>query len=134
MTSSADAGRPFRRPQARTAEASPVDPYAVLAIPRTASAEEVRRAYFALVRSHPPEREPDTFKRIRAAYERLRDPEQRLETDMLLPRPWSDPTPRRRLPPLDLAVHREDVIAVARAFSDLERSDWRHQFEKITLT
>jgi curved DNA-binding protein CbpA len=109
------------------------DPYAVLGLARTAGAEEVRRAYFAQVRDHPPEREPETFKRIRAAYESLRDPERRLETDMLLPWPWADPSPRRRLPPFDLAVHPEDVLAAARAFSDLGRSDWHHQFGKIPL-
>lgn len=127
------ADRPFRRKAKGDTAAPAGDPYAVLGIARTAAAEEVRRAYFALVREHPPEREPDTFKRIRAAYERLRDPEQRLETDMLLPWPWSDPSPQRRLPPLDLTVHRDDILAAARAFSDLERTDWRHQYEKVPL-
>ena len=61
-----------------------VDPYAVLGVTRSATPAEIKQAYFALVRAHPPEREPETFKRIRAAYERLRDPERRTETDMLL--------------------------------------------------
>src|SRR5258706_4752454 len=100
-----------------------VDPYAVLDLSRTATTEQIKQAYFALVRAHPPERDPALFKRIRAAYERLRDPERRVETDMLLIEPWPEPTRRRRAPKLDLTLHAEDVIAAARTLTDLERSD-----------
>ena len=110
-----------------------VDPYAVLGLPCTATAAEIKQAYFALVRAHPPEREPDTFKRIRAAYERLRDPERRAETDMLLLQDWPAPTRKRRQPALDLALHREDVLAAARALTDLERRDWREHVGKVRL-
>ena len=110
-----------------------VDPYAVLELPRAATAAEIKQAYFALVRAHPPEREPDTFKRIRAAYERLRDPERRAETDMLLLQDWPAPTRQRRQPRLDLTLHREDVLAATRALTDLERRDWREHFGKVRL-
>ena len=108
------------------------DPYAVLGVERAATPAAIKTAYFALVRAHPPEREPAAFKQIRAAYERLRDPERRAETDLLLLEPW--PAPRRRRPPaLDLALHREDVLAAARALTDLERTDWREHFAKVAL-
>lgn len=110
-----------------------VDPYAVLGLSRTASAAEIRQAYFALVRAHPPEREPDTFKRIRAAYEQLRDSERRLEADMLLFNPWPAPARTRRPPKLDLTLHHEDVLRAARALTDLERRDWREHFKKVEL-
>ena len=110
-----------------------VDPYAVLTLSRTATAAEIKQAYFTLVRAHPPEREPETFKRIRAAYERLRDPEQRLETDMLLPTVWPEPARQRRAPEQDLTVHCEDVLAVARLLSDLERRDWREDYRKVQV-
>ncbi len=90
-----------------------VDPYAVLGLERTATPDEIKRAYFALVRAHPPEREPETFKRVRAAYERVRDPERRVEADLLL--------------------HREDVLAAAWALGDLDRTDWREHFGKVSL-
>lgn len=109
------------------------DPYAVLGLARAATSAEIKQAYFNLVRAHPPEREPDTFKRIRAAYERLREPDKRLETDMLLPVRWPAPARKRRAPQLDLAVHREDVLAAAHAVTDLERRDWREHFGKVHL-
>ena len=109
------------------------DPYTTLRIPRTASAAEVKAAYFALVREHPPERDPQTFKQVRAAYERVRDPDRRLETDMLLLQPWPASGRKRRVPKLDLRVHPEDVLAAARALTDLERTDWREHYGKVVL-
>ncbi len=50
-----------------------MDPYAVLGIGPGASDEEVRRAYIARVQEHPPERDPEGFKAVRWAYEKLRD-------------------------------------------------------------
>lgn len=109
------------------------DPYAALGLERTATADEIKRAYFALVRSHPPEREPDAFKRVRAAYERVRDPARRVETDMLLLTAWPEPSRRRRAPRLDLTLHSEDVLAAAWALSDLERADWREHFRAVSV-
>lgn len=109
------------------------DPYAVLELGRDATAAQIKASYFAQVRAHPPEREPETFKRIRAAYERLRDPEKRVETDMLLLNRWPAPTRKRRAAQLDLTVHREDVVEAARALSDLARTDWREHHRKIKL-
>jgi curved DNA-binding protein CbpA len=109
------------------------DPYAALELPRSATGDAIKRAYFALVRAHPPEREPEIFKRIRAAYERLRDPEKRAETDMLLLQPWPDLGRKRRPPRLDGQVHREDLVAAARALSDLERTDWREHQRPVKL-
>jgi curved DNA-binding protein CbpA len=110
-----------------------LDPYAVLELERTATTAEIKKAYFTLVRAHPPEREPDRFKQIRAAYERLREPEQRAETDMLLLRPWPGPDRKRRAPKLDLTLDRQDVLTAAQALSDLERTDWREHHEKVRL-
>lgn len=50
------------------------DPYAVLGVDRAATFEDVRRAYFRLVRQYPPEAHPEEFKRVRAAYDGLRSP------------------------------------------------------------
>jgi curved DNA-binding protein CbpA len=62
----------------------PDDPYARLGVERDASAEDVRRAYFRLVRQNPPEAHPEEFKRIRAAYETLRSPLRRAELALMV--------------------------------------------------
>src|SRR5262249_4975115 len=60
------------------------DPYKTLGIERGASEAEIKQAYFTKVREHSPERDPDGFKRIRAAYEKLRSSGERAETDLFL--------------------------------------------------
>lgn len=108
------------------------DPYTVLEVDSAAPTEEIRKAYFSQVRAHPPEREPEAFKRIRAAYERLNTPEARLETDMLRLEPWPEP----KLPSLDapdLTLDPDDVLRAARAFTDLARADWREEFREVKL-
>jgi curved DNA-binding protein CbpA len=110
-----------------------IDPYEALGLARAASADEIKRAYFAMVRAHPPERSPEQFKRIRAAYERLRDPAQRREADMLLLQPWPETARRRRLAKLDLSIGPAEVLAALRALTDLDRTDWREHYEKVQL-
>lgn len=109
------------------------DPYAVLGVSCTVSASEVKKAYFALVREHPPEHEPEAFKRIRAAYEQLRSPERRLDTDMLRLQPWPEPPPPESPPLPELRLAREDIILAARACSDLGRTDFREDFREVTV-
>ena len=90
----------------------PVDPYAVLGVERRAGESEIKRAYFRLVREYPPERDPQKFQEIRAAYESLRTPEARALVDLFLLQPPPD-LPRRRRPRYDLEVHSEDVVGLA---------------------
>ena len=116
------------------------DPYSVLGIAHTASTEEVKKAYFALVRQHPPEKDPEAFKRIRAAYEQLRDPAQRQETDLLRWQTWIEPA-LTELAAIDLALDpalapvldRADVVRAARALSDLGRTDFREDFREVRV-
>lgn len=114
------------------------DPYAVLGIAHTASTEEVKRAYFALVRQHPPEKDPEAFKRIRAAYEQLRDPTQRHQTDLLRWQTWIEPALTASddttiVPALAPVLDRADVIRAARALSDLGRTDFREDFHEVRV-
>ncbi len=62
----------------------PENPYKTLGVERDATEAEIKQAYFALVRQHPPERDPEGFKRIRAAYEKLRSGGERAETDLFM--------------------------------------------------
>src|SRR6266542_5406664 len=91
-------------------------PYKILGVERTASESEIKQAYFAKVRQHPPERDPEGFKRIRAAYEKLRSGADRAETDLFtLDAPAtldlaaiqrSDASP----PPITLATIKADLL------------------------
>lgn len=113
----------------------PGDPYAVLGLKRGASHDEIRRAYFRQVREHPPETDPDGFKTLRAAYEQLRSAEQRAETDLYLlqaPPPWKPPR-QRRLVHFDRSLPRQDILAAARACTDLARDDFRDDYQAVHL-
>jgi curved DNA-binding protein CbpA len=88
------------------------DPYEQLGISRQASSEDIKRAYFQQVRAHPPEREPERFRVIREAYDRLRTPERRTQTDMFLLQPPPE-TPSRRAPSFDLTLRADDLVAIA---------------------
>jgi curved DNA-binding protein CbpA len=115
---------------------SDADPYAVLGVGHTASLEEIKKAYFALVRQHPPEKDPEEFKRIRAAYEQLRDPRQRQQTDLLNWQPWIEP-PLPDAPTLESVLEwtldPAEVIGAARALSDLARTDFREDYREVRV-
>ncbi len=50
------------------------DPLVTLGLPRNSDEQDVRRRYLELVRQYPPDREPDKFREIRAAYLAASDP------------------------------------------------------------
>lgn len=50
------------------------DPFEVLGLPQDAEASQVRARYLELLKRYPPEREPEQFRRIRAAFEATHDP------------------------------------------------------------
>ena len=111
------------------------DPYALLGVPPTASAQEIARAYRRLLRNH----HPDTgagphgagpgdrlaLDEVRAAYALLRDPAARAEYDRAradhdrgrAPAPPSRPEPRRTThvtvvaPPVTVVEPQRDVPA-----------------------
>jgi curved DNA-binding protein CbpA len=57
--------------------------YETLGVARTAGNDEIKRAYFGLVRKYQPDRSPKEFKEIRAAYETLNDRQKRAEYDAI---------------------------------------------------
>jgi hypothetical protein len=50
------------------------DPFTVLGLSRDAGEAEVRARYLELVKQYPPERDPDKFREVRAAFEAAQDP------------------------------------------------------------
>src|SRR5260221_1328683 len=109
---------PHRQPTDEQSERSPApsvdpaqilaNPYEVLSLSQQASAEDIKKAYFAKVREFPPEREPTLFKAIRSAYDALRTPEARAATDLFLLHPPTPYEPYKRAPAFDLSFHPED--------------------------
>lgn len=59
------------------------DPFTVLGVADDADDPEIRRRYLALVREYPPDRAPERFQELRAAYDALSDERKRLETKLL---------------------------------------------------
>lgn len=59
------------------------NPYQVLGVERTADERAIKKAYFALIRKHPPDSQPEEFKRVRQAYETLSDPVARRRYDAM---------------------------------------------------
>jgi preprotein translocase subunit Sec63 len=53
--------------------------YETLGLPSTASEAEIRSRYLQLVREFPPDRAPERFAEIRAAFDDLRNPVAQLE-------------------------------------------------------
>jgi len=50
------------------------EPFHILGVTPQATAEEVRMAYLAAVQAYPPDRHPDRFAEIHAAYQLASDP------------------------------------------------------------
>jgi curved DNA-binding protein CbpA len=104
------------------------DPYSVLGLSRQAGDEDIKRAYFQLVRQFSPERAPEKFREIRTAYEQLRDPENRARLGLFLVQP-PPPLPKQRRPSYDLSVHVEDLLTLA---MELVRTPMQDDFSDIT--
>lgn len=109
------------------------DPYAVLGLARGASLAEVKKAYFALVREYPPEQQPDAFKQIRRAYERLRTADVKATTDLFLFRPPTPYQPRKRLGKVMLDFDVADLFYHLQQHGDLGRTDFSEDFRPIKL-
>jgi curved DNA-binding protein CbpA len=95
------------------------DPYKILALDYGATETEIKQAYFAKVREHSPEHDPEAFKRIRAAYEKLRSTGERAGTDLFLIDESDarlDPSRLRRfdkdLPQLTPDLIKKDLLAL----------------------
>jgi curved DNA-binding protein CbpA len=109
------------------------DPYRVLGLPRTATQVEIKQAYFALIREHPPETDAENFKLIRAAYEKIKSAQRRVETDIFLPQAPPLWQPPETTLPLDTTFYPSDVLLLLRRWGELGRTDFQKDFREIDL-
>lgn len=84
-------------PQSNNKTKEYYDPYPVLGLIKSATPEEIKSAYFSLVRKYSPERFPTEFQAIRKAYVTLKDPEKRAGVDLMLVNPLPAPITYRSL-------------------------------------
>jgi len=103
-----------------------MDPYQILNVSSDASLSEIKKAYFLQVRKHPPEKDPEMFKQIRAAYEQLKSVVSRAKTDLFtLKEPEGD-----FILPSDKETYKIEIsfadflVAVEALYSDLMRTDF----------
>lgn len=107
------------------------DPYRVLGLLPTASQVEIKRAYFGLIRQYPPETEAEKFKIIRGAYEKIKDVQRRVETDIFLPQappPWQ---PKKTTLTVNTAFHPDDALLALSRWGELGRTDFSYDFREI---
>mmetsp|Transcript_52631 Transcript_52631/g.115402 ORF Transcript_52631/g.115402 Transcript_52631/m.115402 type:complete len:232 (+) Transcript_52631:23-718(+) len=81
--------------------AAQTDAFQALGLPRHASWPEVRAAFVAGLKAHPPERSPDGFLRIVAAYQQLKQWLRPAVVDAAVPEPAAK---RRRAEPAELML------------------------------
>jgi curved DNA-binding protein CbpA len=63
------------------------NPFAVLGVAEDADDDAIKKAYLQQVREHPPERNPERFQAIRAAYEAVKTRRDRLRHRILQQEP-----------------------------------------------
>lgn len=71
---------------------------ALLGVASDADANVIKRAYRKLVLAHPPDIDPEGFRRVRDAFELLSLPGPRIQDLMLQPTPTIDPPPLPKPP------------------------------------
>ena len=91
--------------------------YEVLGLSENATPEEVKKAYFRLVRVHSPEKDPEKFQEIRKAYEALKDGPPKEEEEETFPEP-TDPLALHYLHMAYHCIKYEDDKSAARYIED----------------
>ncbi len=98
-----------------------IDAREVLGVDADADARAIRRAYRKKVAAHPPDRDPETFQRIRRAFECLTDPVASEEAALYKRRPHLPPPPLPAEEVPDVAeIHR---VLLRRAVRQLTAED-----------
>ena len=90
------------------------NPYSLLELQKGASEEEIKKAYFATVKMYSPEIFPEEFKKVRKAYDMLRQPDSRAKIDILLLNKLKGPIGYR-----NLDEKTESIVKLQKSIKDL---------------
>jgi len=106
--------------------------YEILNISEKASFEEIRKAYLKQVRLSPPEKDPEGFKRIRKAYETLKDYESRKKLDFSSFRSKPDFKPEQEDKNIDFnLLFKDRIFMLLLASSNLYMDNFKEYFANI---
>ena len=81
--------------------------YETLGVQQNADPSEIKRAYYTAVKKHSPDKDPNGFREVRAAYENLSKPDKRKEYDRLLLHDVSDQVMQELLINRDLLANHQ---------------------------
>jgi len=110
------------------------NPYQILEIPGTATPEEIKSAYFKLIKKFPPEQDPEKFKIIRATYDSLKTPLKKAEADVFI---FREPEESYEIPDemkqgYNADINEEDIIEILmELYTDLNRTDFENDYTKV---
>ena len=113
-----------------------LDPYKTLEVSKNASADEIKKAYFKQIKQFPPEREPEKFKTIRSAYEQLKSPDKRAETDVFTLRDAEQEFefPDEILNSSKMEIDDNDIVQIlAEIFTDLNKTNFKDDYSQIEI-
>jgi len=113
-----------------------LDPYKILEVSQDATPGEIKKAYFRQIKQFPPEKAPEKFKEIRAAYEKLRTDQVRIETDMkLIWNPEGDfQAPSPEYSQYKSTITKDDIFNIIIAiYSDFNKTQFRKDYSDVSF-
>lgn len=87
--------------------------YEILGIDENADEKTIKRAYFKLIRTYSPEKAPERFQEIRAAYERLIEEKKQPENGIVLEFPKDDVLAKNMFDNIQVLMHEMDYNKAA---------------------
>ena len=107
-------------------------PYEILKVSEKASFDQIRKAYLMQVRLSPPEKDPEGFKKIRKAYELLKDYESRKKLDFSLFHKDFNLKSEQKQEDIDFKLLFKDrIFMLILAASDFYIQDFTENFEDM---
>lgn len=105
-------------------------PFEILNIPERCSDEEAKTAYLQLIRQFPPERFPEKFKEIQAAFEKVKTERERIATRLFRLDPFASSDLWNAIKSEEQRIQVEQLVRIISEISDNHLKQWI--LEKVT--